>query len=390
MSNFFDTIIIGGGAAGLMCASKIKNQKVLVLEKNKVIGRKIRISGGGKCNFTNLNVSADDYHCKNIHFVKSALSQYSSFEFIDLIKKYDVPFFEKKLGQLFCKKSAADIIKVLENECKDNNVVIKTNTEVTEISKSDNFQIQTKDRTFRSKNLVIATGGLSLKEIGATDFGHIVAKNFGHKLTKTSPALVPFTGNIFKSISGVSLPVRITLKNKKVINDDLLFTHKGLSGPAILKTSLFWNTGETIQIDFLPKENILEILNIYKRSKKKKHLKNFLQEVFPQKMSAVFLEKFFDFKDFDISNLSKKNLFKLNETIHNFSYLPSGTEGYRKAEVTKGGVCTQSISSKTLESKIIPSLYFIGEVLDVTGNLGGYNFQWCWASANAASIAISN
>lgn len=385
-STIYDVIIIGGGAAGLMCAklSGEKGLKVLLLEHNSSLGRKISISGGGKCNFTNLYTSNENFSSENIHFYKSALSRYSPYDFIELIEKHNISFFEKHKGQLFCNNSAKDIIAMFQKELTLNDVEVKYKQSLTDISKEeDTFVVKTKSDDFRCTSCVIATGGLSIPSIGASPVGYRVAEKFGHEIKKTLPALVPFKieNNPFESLSGLSLPVNISC-NGKSYDEDLLFTHKGLSGPAILQVSLYWNRGDEVQINFLPKYDIESEL----KKHSKKELKNALNEYLPKRFIDYHFKNFLLNKK--VAEISKKDLENIKSNMHYFKIKVDDDEGWRKAEVTKGGVMTCKVSSKTMESNLCSNLFFIGEVLDVTGELGGFNFQWAWASANACAQAL--
>jgi predicted Rossmann fold flavoprotein len=385
----FDTIIIGAGAAGLYCAGLLGQQgfRVLLIELNKHVGRKILISGGGRCNFTNLESHLDDFHSENPHFFKSALSRYRPTHFISLVEKYQIPYYEKKLGQLFCEKSAKDIVNMLLSECTKGGVDIRTSTKVLDVSfDSDHFIITTDQGNFSSKNCVISCGGLAFPALGANDFGYKIAKKFGIKCTHPRPALVPFVlDEPLVKLSGVSCPVEITTADK-TYQDDLLFTHKGLSGPAILKISLFWNPGEKIKINFLPHINLESELALLKTRKPKLRVESFLKEHLPARLIDD-LSSLYQLRLGIIGELGKKDLTKIAQTYNCFVFIPKETEGYRKAEVTRGGVSTDELSSKTLEAKKQSGLFFIGEVVDVTGLLGGYNFQWAWASAFAVAQA---
>jgi len=385
--NSYDVIIIGGGAAGLFCASLSgkKGKKVLILEKSEKVGKKILISGGGRCNFTNVHTKPENFISQNPHFCKSALARFSPGDFISLVEKYKIGYHEKKLGQLFCNNSSRDIVDMLLTECSISNVKIKTNCEVTEIKKSDNFYIKTNSDEYSSDSLVIATGGISIPKMGATDFGYNIAKQFELKLTDISPGLVPFVlnNNPFSEISGISIDCIVTI-DKTSFRENILFTHKGLSGPAILQISNYWHHGKIISINLLPDLNIEEILN--QNISSKKELLNFLSDYLPKRFVEIFFIKYFKSKS--VNKLTVEEIQKLSSLIHSFKIKPDTTEGFEKAEVTRGGVDTNEISSKSMESKKVPGLFFIGEVLDVTGWLGGYNFQWAWASASACSETV--
>ena len=375
-----DIAIIGAGAAGLMCASTIGNgKKVHVIEHNKSPGKKILISGGGRCNFTNIHSSFDDFVSKNPHFFKSALSNYSPYDFIDLIEKYKIPYFEKKLGQLFCKNSAKDVLAALLNECKEAGVNFLYGQNDLKIrDMDDHFLIQNDKIYLTAKKLVVATGGLSIPTIGASDLGFRMAKKFGHKIILTRPALVPFIDDHLSGLSGISAVVEIKT-NKFSVKEDILITHRGFSGPAILKASLHWNSGDKLTINWMPEIDLEKL--IY--GNKKMGIEKLISEHLPNRLAAHFCEGMGSAID-----TSKKNIEALIKNITKFEFIPQGTEGYKKAEVTVGGVDTSKISSKTMESKLRPGLFFIGEVLDVTGQLGGHNFQWAWASGKAAGKAL--
>ena len=394
MSDLYDVIIIGGGAAGLMAASTSSKRglKTLVLEGNKILGRKILISGGGRCNFTNLYTESNNFLSSNSHFHKSALKRYSPYDFLDLINKYNIEYFEKKDGQLFCKTSAKEIISLLASECNEGGAEIIMSAKVHSVVKKDHFEIDSSQGEFLARNVIVATGGLPISQIGATDFGLKVAKIFGHNLKETFPALVPFTLSEdllidTSKLSGVSLEAKITT-NKISIIEDILFTHKGLSGPGILQASLYWNRGEKVSLDFLPRLSEEEFLQLFRKNSKKT-MDSVLKMFLPKKFVEFWCQ-------FEVISLTKKiaeypksDQLNIINSIKEFEFRPSGTEGYRKAEVMKGGVNTDDISSKTMESKKIKGLYFIGEVVDVTGQLGGFNFQWAWASGNAAGLSIT-
>lgn len=383
-----DITIIGAGASGMMAAHfcGLNGKSVVLLDHNKQVGRKILISGGGKCNFTNLHGSdPKDYHCENSHFVKSALSRYSPWEFIELIEKNNIPYEERLHGQLFCKRSAKDINSVLLSQLQKSNIRVlldQPNLEVEILDKE--FLISNHKINITSKKLVVATGGLVLPQIGASDFGHKLAKKVGHKIIPMVPALVPFRYERFKELSGNAFIVGLTCNNHYVA-ENVLFTHKGLSGPGVLKTSLFWNQGDKVSANWLVTH---DFNNLTQKTKSDTQVGSLLKKYLPNK----FVDVFFDIINFDqtqnLARISKANLEMISQNLHGMIIVPEGTEGFRKAEVTRGGVCTNQISSKTLESKLCPGLHFIGEVLDVTGQLGGHNFQWCWASANAVGEAL--
>ncbi|HMS34315.1 MAG TPA: NAD(P)/FAD-dependent oxidoreductase [Ignavibacteria bacterium] len=381
-----DVIVIGAGAAGLMCAAEAgkRGRSVLVLEHSDKAGKKILISGGGRCNFTNRNVSSDNFISGNPHFSKSALAGYTPDDFISLVEKYKIPFHEKKLGQLFCNTSSREILSLLKSECSKTNTEIFTGCNVNNISGTGPFKIETSAGSFNAVSVVTATGGISIPQMGATDLGYRIAEQYGLKLTDIKPALVPLTLNkedcrTFGALSGISVDAEVSCSGIS-FRENILFTHKGLSGPAILQISSYWNSGEYIRINLLPENNLQELL--LENSKSRIELINFISNFFPKRFAEIFCAKYFISKP--LNQYSKKELCNIAEMIHYWKILPSGTEGFDKAEVTLGGIDTNELSSKTMESKNVKGLYFIGEVVDVTGWLGGYNFQWAWSSGFAA------
>ena len=388
-----DVVIIGAGAAGLFCAAQLgqAGKNVVVLDSGKKIGRKILMSGGGFCNFTNLDVTPQHYLSQNCHFVKSALARYTNWDFIGLVAQYGITYHEKELGQLFCDKGAEQIVQMLQSECDKGKVDIQLRQAVVSVEKiAKGFEIQTACETYQTENLVIATGGLSMPALGASPFGYKIAEQFGIPIIAPRASLVPFTwkesDKSFASLSGIALPV--TVSNERIsFSNQMLFTHRGLSGPAILQISNYWQMGEAVDIDLLPAENILDILQELRQSSPKLQLKTVLNRYLPKKLVELWFEQHL-LKDQVIAQLSKAELQHLDQFIHHWQFIPNGTEGYRTAEVTMGGVDTDHISSKTMEVKSISGLYFIGEVLDVTGWLGGYNFQWAWSSAYACAEGI--
>ncbi len=398
----YDAIIIGGGAAGLFCAIEAgkRGRKVLVIEHNSRVGRKIIISGGGRCNFTNLHTSPDNFISQNPHFCKSALARYTPQDFVELIDKYKIEYYEKKLGQLFCSGSALQIVEMLLTECKRANVEIRLDCSVKEISKPSNFKedgeqvneegfaLETSQGKFSCENLVIASGGLSIPKIGASDFGYRTARQFGIKIVETRPALVPliFQNNfptLLKKLAGISLDVRVSTEEAS-FHENILFTHRGLSGPATLQISSYWKPGESIRFDLLPNSDALKILLDSKDQKKS--LANFLSEILPSRFVDAWVSGQFESKP--MKGFSEKELGRVAEKLSNWEIIFTESEGYAKAEVTAGGVSTNELSSKTMECKRIRGLYFIGEVVDVTGWLGGYNFQWAWSSGFAAGQSV--
>lgn len=383
-----DIVIIGAGAAGLMAAyfCSLNGKKVYLLDHNKQIGRKILISGGGRCNFTNMYSEPTDFYSDNPHFCKSALSRFSPWDFIAMVEEQKIEYFEKKLGQLFCKHSAKDIIKLLQDQLQKPNIEILLEEKDLEVEESiEGFRIYNNRISIEAPSLILATGGLSLPSIGASDFGHKLAKRFGHKIIPTTPVLVPFKVSGFDDLKGNAFVAGITC-NGHYVAEEVLFTHKGLSGPCILKISLFWNHGDEIEINWLPEKSVLELLlksagNIPASKVLKKYLPNNFVDLLFERISIELKT--------NIADLSKDKLTKIEQEFHHMKITPEGTEGFRKAEATRGGVATDKVSSKTMESQLKPGLFFIGEVLDVTGQLGGHNFQWAWASAHAAGKALA-
>lgn len=386
MSKYYSVIVIGAGAAGLMCAIEAgkRGRKVLVIEHAEKVGKKILISGGGRCNFTNLFAKPENFISNNPHFCKSALARYTPQDFISLVEKHKIKFHEKKLGQLFCDGSAKEIINMLLKECKDTGVEIITSCKVLSISKNERFTIKTNLGEFTADSLVIASGGISVPKMGATDFGYKIAKQFGLTLTEIKPGLVPLTWSkkdlkLFGELSGVSIDSVVSY-GKITFRENILFTHKGLSGPAILQISSYWKNGEPITINLLPEINIADELKANSSSRMK--LDNFLSLHLPKRFAEKWCEIYFSSKPLNQLNDNERNL--ISEKLHNWYIMPFGTEGFEKAEVTCGGIDTNDLSSKTMECKNVKRLYFIGEAVDVTGLLGGYNFQWAWASGFAA------
>lgn len=384
----YDVIIIGAGAAGLFCAAEAGKRKksVLVIEHQEKVGKKILISGGGRCNFTNLYASPENYISQNPHFCKSALARYTQHDFIELVEKYKISYHEKKLGQLFCDGTSRQIVEMLLNECSKNNVHVKVNCAVKSIDKKNNFEVKTSLGNFESGSVVIASGGLSIPKMGATLFGYKIAKQFGINITETKPALVPLLLgkdelSKFKTLSGVSIDT-IVSNDEISFRENILFTHKGLSGPAILQISSYLNNNDKIKIDLLPGKD----LNDLKNSKEKTELKNYLKNFFAERFTTVLSENYFKSKP--VYQYNPKEIDSINNTLKNFEVNITGNEGYEKAEVTAGGVDTNELSSKTMMAKKAEGLFFIGEVSDVTGWLGGYNFQWAWSSAFACAESL--
>ena len=389
MTEKFDVIIIGAGAAGLMSAIETgkRGRKVLLVDHAKKIGEKIRISGGGRCNFTNINTHHSKFISKNPKFVISALKQYTQNNFIDLIKKHNIKFHEKKLGQLFCDESAQQIIDMLLLECQTANVSVKKEIIITDVGKKDEqYFIAVGSDKYLCDSLIIATGGLSVPKIGASKFGYDIAKKFNLNIVETLPALVPLTFSekiltMCKELSGLSLEA-VVFFNKTFFQEGMLFTHRGLSGPSILQISSYWKLGDDIRINLSPKLDIFKILKMEKKSNPKQDINNIIAEILPKRLASMICKE--NNISGNISELSNKLLKQLSESINTWVINPTGSEGYRTAEVTLGGIDTNEISSKTMMSIKNPGLFFIGEVVDVTGHLGGYNFQWAWSSGYVA------
>lgn len=398
MNDFYDVVVIGAGAAGLMCArvAGARGKKVLVLEKTSRPGQKILISGGGRCNFTNLKVTSRNYVSDNPHFCKSALARFSSDDFLALIKSHAIAYHEKKLGQLFCDGSAKEILGMLLVECANVGVRTATSCGVTNVRSGDaegegsaKFSVATTSGVFSCASLVVASGGLAVPKI-SSDFGYMLAAQFGLKIIAPAPALVPLTwrseeSGIFAPLAGVSSEVVISC-GKTSFRDDVLFTHKGLSGPGILQISNYWHPGEPIHIDWIPDEDIEGVLVGSKNSGVRAELKNVLSRFIPVRLADVLCERHCRSRSMD--QISIKDLRGFAAILKSWEFTPAGTLGFEKAEVTRGGVATDELSSQTMEAKKVPGLYFIGEVVDVTGWLGGYNFQWAWASGAAAGLAV--
>jgi len=386
--NHFDVIIIGAGAAGLMCAITAggRGRKVLVIDHANKVGKKILMSGGGRCNFTNVNTTPENFISHNPHFAKSALSRYTPWDFIALVEKHKIPYHEKKLGQLFCDRKSKDILNMLLSECEAVSTEVKTLCEVQDIKTGLPFRLETSHGQFTSESLVIATGGLSIPTMGATGFGYDLARSLGLKVWPTRAALVPFTLSKkqlekLRDLSGISLD-SITHSDGASFRENILFTHRGLSGPAILQISSYWKPGEPIEINLFPDENLKELLETARTNHPTMDLKNWMSTKLINRVAQRWCDLWLPNKQ--LAQLSNSDIELIVGKLQPWTIYPAGTEGYRTAEVTIGGVDTDEFSSKTMECKKVPGLYFIGEVLDVTGHLGGYNFQWAWASANAA------
>jgi len=387
----YDAIILGAGGAGLMCAAIAgqRGRKVLLIDHADDPGKKILISGGGRCNFTNSNTAPDRYLSANKHFAKSALSRYTAQDFITLVNGYDIAWHEKTLGQLFCDGSAKQIVTMLMDECPDDAVTLSLGQSITDIRHSDaQYHVDYGDKSATAPSLVIATGGPSIPKMGATSFAYDIARQFGLKVVEPRPALVPLTlggeETLFRSLSGVSAPI-IASCGKTAFREAALFTHKGLSGPAILQVSSYWRHGEPVSVNFLPDCNP-DWLTQLKREQPRVSLSKAVNEHLPTRLSETLLDRIA--LSGDLGNLADRKLEEAARRLSNWRFMPNGTEGYAKAEVTAGGISTAELSSKNMEARQMPGLYAIGEAVDVTGWLGGYNFQWAWASGHAAGQAI--
>lgn len=388
----YDALILGGGAAGLFCAVELskRGSRVLVLEKADQPGKKILISGGGRCNFTNIHTAPDRYLSANPHFMKSALSRFSPQDFLALIEKHQIAWHEKTLGQLFCDGSARQIVDMLLDEMAAGDAQLLCGAEIADVSHADGlFTVSTSKGDFTAPSVVIATGGPSIPKMGASDFAYKLARQFGLKVVEPRPALVPFTLHgddaLFRELSGVATEVIVSC-GKASFREAALFTHKGLSGPAILQISSYWRHGQSIAVDFLPNLSSDWLLE-EKRKNPRAKLQNLLRDHLPSRLADA-LASHLDCPDI-LASLSDKRLQQAEDRLSAWSFTPNGTEGLAKAEVTAGGISTAELSSRTMEAKRVPGLYAIGEAVDVTGWLGGYNFQWAWASAAAAAEAIA-
>ncbi|WP_343517224.1 NAD(P)/FAD-dependent oxidoreductase [Citrobacter freundii] len=388
----FDTVIIGAGAAGMFCAAQAgqAGSRVLLIDNGKKPGRKILMSGGGRCNFTNLYVEPAAYLSQNPHFCKSALARYTQWDFIDLVGKHGIAWHEKTLGQLFCDDSAQQIVDMLVAECEKGNVTMRLRSEVLSVEREgDDFILELNGMTVGTKKLVIASGGLSMPGLGATPFGYKIAEQFGLNVLPTRAGLVPFTLHKplleqLQVLSGVSVSSIITAEDGTVFRENLLFTHRGLSGPAVLQISSFWQPGEFVSINLLPDVDLASFLDDQRSAHPNQSLKNTLAMQLPKRLVEC-LQQLGQIPDVSLKQLNVRDQQTLVETLTDWRVQPNGTEGYRTAEVTLGGVDTNELSSRTMEARKVPGLYFIGEVMDVTGWLGGYNFQWAWSSAWACA-----
>ena len=391
----FDVIIIGAGAAGLFCAAQAgqRGRRVLLLDNGKKPGRKILMSGGGRCNFTNLYTEPAAYLSHNPHFCKSALARYTQWDFIDLVNRHGIAWHEKTLGQLFCDDSAQQIVDLLLAECDKGNVTLRLRSEVLSVARDESgYTLQLNGSTVQAEKLVIASGGLSMPGLGATPFGYKIAEQFGLSVFPTRAALVPFTLHKplleqLQTLSGVALETTIDAQDGTRFKEAMLFTHRGLSGPAVLQISSYWLPGEFVTIDLSPATPLEAFLTAQREAHPNLSLKNSLAKILPKRLVEV-LQALKVVPDITLKQLNSKQQTELAQTLHAWRIQPNGTEGYRTAEVTLGGVDTTLLSSKTMEARAVPGLYFIGEVADVTGWLGGYNFQWAWSSAWACAQAL--
>ncbi|KZN66081.1 membrane protein [Pseudoalteromonas luteoviolacea CPMOR-1] len=384
----FDVVIIGAGAAGLMCAAQsgYRGRKVAIVDMGKKVGRKILISGGGRCNFTNENASPENYLCANPHFVKSSLSRYSQHDFIELVDRHGLNYHHKTLGQLFCDNSAQDIVDILMTECEWAGVEIFLRNEVLNVERDEQglYIVTTSEQTFSCTSLVVASGGLTMPKLGATPIGYKIAEQFGLKLLPTTAALVPFTLHDhdkarFEGLSGISVDSLVTSDDGTQFRENILFTHRGLSGPAILQISSFWRAGQAVSINLLPDSNVADLLHDWRQNQGQKSVKNLLGQLLPKRFVDALINDN-SVPDKPANQLTHGEIDTIAATLTAWQIKPNGTEGYRTAEVTLGGVDSDELSSKTFEAKKAKGLYFIGEVTEVTGWLGGYNFQYAWSS----------
>ncbi len=384
----YDTIVLGGGAAGLMCAAEAgkRGRRVLVLERAPQLGKKILISGGGRCNFTNIHCRPENFLSSNPHFAKSVLARYTPEDFIALVERRGIPYHEKTLGQLFCDRSARDILGLLEGRCREGNVELATGVAVQQVRRTTEFRVDTANQEFRSQTLVVATGGLSIPKMGATEFGYEIARQFGLKIQPTRPALVPLVlqpeeRRAWCELAGVSAEV-VASSASPEFREKMLFTHRGLSGPAILQVSSYWKPGEAVTIDIAPGRDVTADLRQPNARKDMGSLKSSLHAVLPNRLAERWVE------NHPPARWTDHALAEYDRQLHRWEVVPEGMEGFDKAEVTAGGVDTGELNGKTMEAKKVPGLFFIGEVVDVTGHLGGFNFQWAWASGYVAGQAV--
>ena len=388
MIHKYDALVLGGGAAGLMCAIEAGKlgRRVAVLERAERLGKKILISGGGRCNFTNIHCSATNFISSNPHFAKSALARYTPADFVALVEKHHIPYHEKTLGQLFCDRSAEDILDMLEKECRESGVQLFAKIAIQEVTRADESVVKTGEEEFRAPALVVATGGLSIPKMGATGFGYDLARQFGLAIRETRPGLVPLLFRVedsrhYADLAGVSAEVIAACQGHH-FREKMLVTHRGLSGPAILQISSYWKKAESILIDLAPDQEVTAGLLEATASRNIAALRTALRKFLPNRLADRWLEVH------EPKSWTNASLKELERKIHDWALVPAGTEGYGKAEVTVGGVDTDELSAKTMESRKVPGLFFIGEVVDVTGHLGGFNFQWAWASGASAGRAL--
>jgi predicted Rossmann fold flavoprotein len=388
MTHSFDALVLGGGAAGLMCAIEAgkRGRRVAVLEHADRLGKKILISGGGRCNFTNLHCRPEHFLSSNPHFAKSALARYTPGDFVALVEKYGIPYHEKTLGQLFCDRSSRDIIGMLESECQQAGVSIFLSTKIRHVERTSDFVVRTADQQFRAAALVVATGGLSIPKIGATSFGYDLARQFGLGIIEPWPGLVPLVlskkdCSRYCELAGVSAEVTASCVGQQ-FREKMLITHRGLSGPAILQISSYWKKGQNILVDLAPEREVTAAFRDPKMPRNVNTLRAEMRKVLPQRLADRWLDEHAP------TSWTNQSLADLEKQTHSWTISPADTEGYEKAEVTAGGVDTGELSAKTMESSKVPGLFFIGEVVDVTGHLGGFNFQWAWASGAAAGRAL--
>jgi predicted Rossmann fold flavoprotein len=389
-----DVLVIGAGAAGLMCAMGAgqRGRSVLVIDHANKVGKKILMSGGGRCNFTNMGVTPACYLSANPHFAKSALARYTPWDFIAMVEKHRIAYHEKELGQLFCDESSKLIVRMLLDECVQAGVRIESSCGVQRVRKTEEgFNVTTSHGEVHAQSLVVATGGLSIPTMGATGFGYEVARQFGHNVLPTRAGLVPLTlsgkhQERYQDLSGVALPMVEARVGKRTFRAGMLFTHRGVSGPAILQISSYWQPGDDLRIDLLPDTSAAEWLQTQRAARPAAELKNVLADILPRRLAQRLCELWFESRP--MRQYREAELAEIGAQLHDWPIVASGTEGYRTAEVTMGGVDTDGISSSTMQSKLVPGLYFVGEVVDVTGWLGGYNFQWAWASGHAAGEVV--
>jgi len=401
MNKPYDVVVIGGGAAGMMCAwqSGLRGKRVVVLERSKKIGRKILMSGGGRCNFTNLYIEPDHFICTNPHFVKSAINQYTAWDFIGSVIEHDIAYHERDHGQLFCDDKARDIVAMLIKECEQASVDVVLSCDISSVTNiatdadSSRYALTTDKGVFEAKSVVIATGGLSIPHMKPTPFGYELARQFGLTVLPVRASLVPYTfsgalKDMFARLAGNAIGTVVRC-GKRSFREAMLFTHRGLSGPVVLQISNYWQSSDAIVIDLLPDDDVVDMLSDAKQSQPKSLVRTLLARSLPKNVVLEFEAMWWpDLKERPISEWPNAKINQLGQLINAWEIVPSGTEGYRTAEVTLGGVDTDELSSKTMESKKQPGLYFIGEVVDVTGHLGGFNFQWAWSSAYACAQSV--